>query len=219
MIEASYGPLKGMPERLPDGEVMVWQGRPHWWALAKRALHLRVIAAYFGALVIWLVAAGLADGFAATGSWRKTVWLIGLSFAALCIVMMLAYLYSRTTVYSMTNRRIVMHIGLALPKALNLPYSQIGAASAKVHGDGTADIPLTLLGDDRIAYLHLWPHARPWRLQRPEPMLRCVPDGARVADVLAKQLKAAQPDHAAVPASVSEEKSQDRMPGLAPAAA
>lgn len=218
MIEASYGPLKGMPERLPDGEVLIWQGRPDWWSLAKRALHLPLIAGYFGLLVIWRVAAGLADGFAATGSWRNTVWLVGLSFAALCIVAMLACLYSRTTVYSITNRRVVMHIGLALPVALNLPYSRIGAAAAKIHRDGTADIPLTLLGDGRIAYLHLWPHARPWRLQHPEPMLRSVPDGARVASLLARELKAAQPDHAA--AQVTEEKSQERMPGpLAPAAA
>lgn len=218
MIEASYGPLKGMPERLPDGEVLVWQGRPHWWALARRALHLPAIAAYFGVLLIWPLAAGLTNGFAATGSWRGAVWLLGLALVVLGIVTMLAWLYSRTTVYSMTNRRVVMHIGLALPMALNVPYSQIGAASARIHGDGTADIPLTLLGNDRIAYLHLWPHVRPWRLQHPEPMLRGVPEGARVAELLAKQLKAAQPDHAT--AAASEEKSQERMPGpLAPAAA
>jgi hypothetical protein len=41
-----------------------------------------------------------------------------------------------------------------------------------------------LLPPDRIALLHLWPHARPWRVSRPEPMLRCVPDAAAVARLL-----------------------------------
>jgi hypothetical protein len=31
----------------------------------------------------------------------------------------------------------------------------------------------------RIAYLHLWPHARPWQLKRPQPLLRALPDAAR----------------------------------------
>ena len=218
MIEASYGPLKGMPEVLPEGEHLVWQGRPAWWPLAKRAFHIRAIAVYFGLLVIWRVATGLSDGFSAAGSLKNTLWLAGLSVGVVCIVALLAWFYSRTTVYSITNRRVVMHIGVALPVALNLPFVQIGAAATRVYADGTADIALTLLGDGRIAYLHLWPHARPWLLRQPQPLLRCVADGERVASLLARELKAAQPEHVteAVPAS----KAAEPMPGhLAPAAA
>lgn len=216
MIEASYGPLKGMPEVLPDGEHLIWQGRPSWRSFAVRAFHIRAIAAYFAALVTWRVATGLADGFASAGSLKNTIWLAVLSVAAIGIVTALAWFYSWTTVYSITNRRVVMHIGVALPVALNIPFAQIGAASAKLYANGTADIPLTLLGDGRIAYLHLWPHARPWLLNKPEPMLRCVPDGERVASLLAQQLKAAQPDNIVPVTGQSEE----RMPGhLAPAAA
>ena len=91
MIEASYGPLKGMPEVLPEGEHLVWQGRPAWWPLAKRAFHIRAIAAYFGLLVIWRVATGLSDGFSAAGSLKNTLWLAGLSVGVVCIVALLAW--------------------------------------------------------------------------------------------------------------------------------
>jgi hypothetical protein len=216
MIEASYGPLSGMPEVLPEGEHLIWQGRPSWRSLAMRAFHIRAIAAYFIALVVWRVAAGLSDGFASTGSLKNTVLLTGLAVGAVGIVAALAWFYSWTTVYSITNKRVVMHIGVALPVALNIPFSQIGAASAKLHANGTADIPLTLLGEGRIAYLHLWPHARPWLLNKPEPMLRCVADGERVASLLAQQLKAAQPDNVVT----VQDQTEDLMPGhLAPAAA
>ena len=218
MIEASYGPLKGMPEVLPEGEHLIWQGKPSWWSLARRAFYIRAIAGYFGLLMIWRLALGLSDGFAAGGSLKNTLLLAGISVGVVATVALLAWIYSRTTVYSITNRRVVLHIGVALPVALNLPFSQIGAAAAKVHADGTADIALTLLDDGRIAYLHLWPHARPWQLRQPQPMLRCVADGERVANLLARELKAAQPDH--VLENPADNKAGELMPGhLAPAAA
>jgi hypothetical protein len=43
---------------------------------------------------------------------------------------------------------------------------------------------LSLTGKDRIALLHLWPHARPWRVTQPEPMLRGVPQAQAVAKLL-----------------------------------
>lgn len=218
MIDATYGPLKGMPEVLPEGEVLVWQGRPAWWSLARRALHIRKVAAYFAILVIWRVAAGMSDGFSLSGSSKNTLMLMGLSVVAICIVALLAFAFSRTTVYSITNRRVVMHIGIALPVALNLPFATIGAASARIHSDGTADIPLTIVGDGRIAYLHLWPHARPWLLKHPEPMLRCVADGEKVAAILSRALRAALPENGG--AIYAGEQQDQRMPGqLTPAAA
>jgi hypothetical protein len=36
----------------------------------------------------------------------------------------------------------------------------------------------------------LWPHARPWRMARTEPMLRGIPDVSRVSQILARALAA-----------------------------
>jgi hypothetical protein len=53
-------------------------------------------------------------------------------------------------------------------------------------GRGTGDITLALAGDDKIGFVHLWPHSRPWRLAHPEPMLRCVPNAKEVGQILSR---------------------------------
>ena len=68
---------------------------------------------------------------------------------------------------------------------------------------------MTLAGDARVAYLQLWPHARPFHYRYPQPMLRAAPDGMAVAETLARAMIAAAnargeaaqaPDRAAKPA-------------------
>jgi hypothetical protein len=72
--------------------------------------------------------------------------------------------------------------------SLNVPYTSVGSAALAVYPEGTGDIPLALSTKDRLAYLVLWPHARPWKLKRPQPMLRSVPDAGRVAVILGRNL-------------------------------
>ncbi|MGZ2821903.1 photosynthetic complex putative assembly protein PuhB, partial [Pseudomonas aeruginosa] len=85
------------------------------------------------------------------------------------LLVLLGYLAARTTVYTITSRRLVMRIGIALPMTLNLPFKVIASAAARINSDGTADIPITLVPPNRLAFLILWPHCRPWTLRRPEP--------------------------------------------------
>ena len=84
-----------------------------------------------------------------------------------------------------------MRVGVALPVVVNLPFDLVAAAALRLNHDGTGDIPLTLTGAQRLAYAVLWPHVRPGRVRQPEPMLRAVPDAARVADLLSEALGAA----------------------------
>ncbi len=72
-----------------------------------------------------------------------------------------------------------MRIGIVLTLTLNLPFRVIESAGLRTYADGTGDIPLSLAGKEKIAIIHLWPHARPWRFARPEPMLRAIPDAPR----------------------------------------
>jgi hypothetical protein len=89
-------------------------------------------------------------------------------------------------VYTLTDRRIVMRIGIVLTVAYNLPLKRIESADLLDLGHGVADIALTLEPDTRIAWLHLWPHVRPWRVARTQPMLRGLRDGAAVSALLAR---------------------------------
>ena len=81
-----------------------------------------------------------------------------------------------------------MRIGIALPITFNLPFAIIETAAVKQNPDSSGDIALTLSADNRLAFLVLWPHARPWRLARPEPMLRELPEAERAAGILARAL-------------------------------
>ncbi len=75
-----------------------------------------------------------------------------------------------------------------MPITVNLPFKQIDGAGLRLHADGTGDMPLKLSRRDRLAVLAIWPHMRPWRLTRPEPMLRSVANAGGVADILSAAL-------------------------------
>ncbi|AWN49877.1 phosphopantetheine adenylyltransferase [Methylobacterium terrae] len=166
-------------------------------SLARRAFHVDLVALYFG---------GLA-AFQAYSSGRLAAsWPVLLAGAlALAILFALAFGASRTTVYSLTDRRLMLRIGIALQMDINLPLKEIEGAGFHRFGDGSGDLPLRLKPGVRLAYLHLWPHARPWRLTRPEPMLRCVPEAEAIAKRIAAALAEAngQPVQALPPAPVA----------------
>lgn len=202
MNEFDHEPVRGLPEHLPAGERILWQGAPRFAALARRAFHVRKLAFYCGLLLAWRVAAGVSDGETLGAIAVSAVWVVPFALVAVGLPLLLAWLYARTTVYTITNRRVVMRFGVALPMSLNLPFRLIVAAGVRSYADGTGDVTLTLTGPDRIAYLHLWPNARPWRIARPEPMLRCIPAAAQVADVLADALATAAPAVAPQPTEI-----------------
>lgn len=186
-----HEPIRGLPEPLPPGERILWQGTPSWRALARRALHVDKLALYFALLLLVRGATALADGSGMAGALIAMLELSPLALAALGVLTLLAWLMGRATVYTITDRRVVLRIGIALPLVINLPFKIVRAAGLRTFADGTGDLPLTLAETGKLGFIHLWPHARPWRLSRPEPMLRAVPDAAQVATILARALAAA----------------------------
>ena len=176
---------RGLPEPLPPGERILWQGAPSVAGAAMRIFHARLVAAWFA------LASLLGAGAAAEGSAAFAVVVTLLAGAvALGLLMLFAWLVHRTTVYTITDRRIVMRVGIALPITLNLPFAMTEGAGLRLFSDGSGDIPVQLRKGERVAYLHLWPHARPWRVSQPEPMLRSVPEAEKVASLLARALTA-----------------------------
>jgi hypothetical protein len=184
-------PVYGLPEELPPGEQVLWQGAPRWQSLAVRAFHARKLALYFGVLLAWRGAATLADGGSLGEAAVAVLWLVPLAVATLGIVALLAWWSCRTTVYTVTNRRVAMRIGIVLTITLNLPFRVIESVGLRSYRDGTGDLALSLSGKDKIALIHLWPHARPWRFARPEPMLRAIPEAERVGALLSQAMAAA----------------------------
>ena len=179
--EHEFEPVRGLPEVLPAGETLLWQGSPDAWALARSAFHLRKLVAYFALLVLVRVAVSMGQGATAAEMLVAAGWTALLGATAIGLLAVIALLAARAAVYTLTDKRVVMRIGIVLTLTFNIPYKRIAAAGLHVQADGSGDIPLTLAGGDRIAWLHLWPHARAWRLAHPEPMLRCIPQATEVA--------------------------------------
>jgi len=192
-MSAGAARLQGLPEPLPAGETILWQGRPCWRALALRAFHVRKVAIYFAALMVWRGADTLIHSGSAARAAISAAWMMLPALIAVGVLSLLAWLYARSTLYTITSRRVVMQFGVALPMTFNIPFRLIGAAAFRTYPDGSGDIPLSTTGDDRIAYLLLWPNVRPWRFGRAEPMLRAVADVARAAEVLTEAVRAATP--------------------------
>jgi hypothetical protein len=180
--------IRGIDERLPPGERVLWQGAPDWRVLAVCALHVRKVALYFGLLVLWQMAASVAAGRTAGETAIGAAGLVLMAAVVAGLLAGFAWLSARTTIYAITTRRVVMRVGVAMPIFVNLPFTGIEAAALRPLARGCGDIPLALTRDVRLAYLHLWPHARPWQIAHPQPMLRAVPDAECIAALLAEQL-------------------------------
>ena len=181
---------RGLPERLPDGERLLWQGAPDWRRLALHVFHVRGLALYFGVILAYCLAAAMMEGAAPFDAAVSTAKLAGAALVPIGFLAVYAWLVARSTVYSVTDQRVVMQFGLALPMTINLPFRKIESAAIKQRKDGFGDISLLLNSGDKLAYLVLWPHARPWRLARSEPTFRAVPDASRVGQLLARALAA-----------------------------
>ena len=193
--------IRGLPPGvLPDDERLIWQGAPSWKGLAHRALHIRKLALYFAALLVWC-AVSIRSAGQPVQAVVPVLWLAALGSVALGLIALFAWLMARTTTYIITSERIIMRFGIALTMSVNLPLRRIEAASLRVRRDGSGDIPLSLSGPQRIGYLLLWPHVRPWRVMHTEPMLRAIPDAARVAQLLGRAL-AASAEQPALPVPV-----------------
>jgi Bacterial PH domain len=183
--EHEFEAALGLPEPLPNGEHILWQGSPDWKALAIQVLHVRPISLYFLAMLAWRFGATLVEGAGVPAALLSIALPLPLALLAIGILLLLAWLVSRTTVYTVTDQRVVMRIGIVLCITFNLPYRTIEAADMRLNPDGTGDISLALLTGSQIAYANLWPHARPWQIKRTQPTLRCIPNVRNVGQILA----------------------------------
>lgn len=180
----------GVPGGLPEDERILWQGKPDWRRLATRALHLRKVAVYFLVLLLARQLLLLRDGAPlaeVSGSALQTAVLGG---AAIGLLALLAWLLARASVYTLTSRRLIMSFGVALPVSLNVPFSRLDAADLKEFADGSGDIVLRPRAGERLSFIVLWPHVKPFSFGRAQPMLRAITSVADVAGLLADAIAA-----------------------------
>ena len=191
--EHDIEPVPGLPGRLPDGEFIVWQGQPAFKTVMTRLLRARWIAAYFAIAALWSVAVGINNS--------ETAWqFVGrISFIAVAAVILFALmaLYARavakTSLYTLTNHRVVMRVGIAISASFNLPFAQISGADFRVGSDGSGDVALTLKSGHGLSGSVFFPHQRGGLWRKLSPQMICLADAKAVAEKLATQLKAYTP--------------------------
>lgn len=201
---------RGLPEPLPVGEHILWQGSPDERLLARCAFHTRKLAVYFGLLLQLRGAFVLSD----TGDWllatKAILWVLPVFAAAWLAIFWLARLSARTSVYTITDKRVVMRVGIVLSLSFNLPFKQIEGARLKSLTGSAGDISLTIAPPTRLAYLNFWPHARPWKLAAAEPMLRSIANVNDVAKILMDAWSAATA-HGATVSQPSAARPQENL--------
>jgi hypothetical protein len=183
-------PVRGLPEELPGGETLLWQGAPDWRVLARDAFAARTCGYYFAALALWRGWAIWDAGGSGAEIASGVTWLLLLGLVVMGLLSLMAWVAATTTCYTITTRRVVMRIGFLLTLTINLPFRWIGAADLKLNRDGSGNLALSLTGKTRLAYLVLWPNVRPWHMVRAQPALRAIPDAGEVGELLSAAMQA-----------------------------
>ena len=179
--------------QLIPGERVLWRGRPAWRAVMRDVLHVRIIMGYFAVILLWGFAADRSDGWQPLYMLWRGVPVLTMMLAMFGACALFAWAICRTTTYELTTERCVLHYGVALTASLCIPLRRIAAVGLQERGDGTGDILLTPKPGTRLRYVKLWPHARPWRWSRAEPMLRGIPNAVGLGKVISEAVAAIAP--------------------------
>ena len=185
MTEYEDEPVEGLPDFLPEGETMVWQGRPTVAAMARRVFFIPHLALYFGLLIAGHTVYRLMEGVSAAQVMGTFVWQAGLTATVLVLLAWLARSYAASVMYTLTSERLVIRSGVALPMMVNIPIEQITAADMRVYRDGTGDIVLTPVADRKLHWVLLWPNVSAWYSRPIRPLLRGLAEPHRAADAFA----------------------------------
>lgn len=169
----AFGDRMGTPAA---DEKVLWKGRPAVSLLARSAFRAHTLGLYMAALsVIALV----------TGNTTAAAVVAVMGVALVAMLYFLAWLSARSTLYILTDARLIMRIGIAIETRINIPLKQVTSAHLRPRGPDHGDIAFELNGERLLSTLLLWPHVRPWHYAMPQPMVRSIPDAAHVAQMIA----------------------------------
>lgn len=186
--EHDHEPVPGLPGRLPRGEIILWQGAPASGLVSRQITKTRWIAGYFAILAIWNASAGIYDGQTAGAILFSTAALVIMAALAIGLLEAFAWGVHRTTMYTITNKRVVMRIGVALSATFNLPFTRIVSVDMREDANGAGDLALTLAPGDKLSWLVFWPHVRGFRKGALMPQMICLTDVAIAGNVLSAAL-------------------------------
>lgn len=170
----AFGDRMGTPQ---SDETVLWKGRPQVALLARTAFHTRTFGLYMIGLTVVAIGLGKTDAALVAAV---------LGAVLIALLYLLAWATARSTLYILTDTRMIMRIGTAIETRVNIPLKQVTGAHLRMRGQDHGDIAFELSGERLLGNLLLWPHVRPWHYAMPQPMLRAVPDAGHVAEMIAE---------------------------------
>jgi len=162
---------------------VLWEGAPEPRALTRHLLFIRPVTAYFALMVTWWIVAQ-PTSVRGAAFWGPLVLQVLLVALVLGGAVGLGRWIANATTYAITDRRLVMRIGVVFPITVNIPLAYVQGAQLRTFADGTGQIAIQLDPKEKLAWVVLFPHVRSWRFGRPEPLLRGLGDPAAVGAVL-----------------------------------
>ena len=185
----AFEPIRGLPERPPEGEVILWQGQPNWLRLTVDSLNLWWVLAYFIFLFVWRFIS-VSDLMPIDQALLVSFPFLALALIVALLLLLIGFIQAKATVYTITNKRVVMRIGAALTLTLNLPFTEIENAAIAPSSKNFGSIAIDTKSDAKVSFLVLLAHVRAWHFKKPQPSLRCIPNATEVAKILANAAKA-----------------------------
>ena len=176
---------KNILDAIPNGESILWKGRPSLWGFSWNLFGLKWITLYLSMLSIVSVARFFASDFYTAFYVDFLPFFLSGIFASI-ILIGLAATQTYSTVYIITENRVIIKTGAALSFLISMPFKKIKEVNLQKRGASIGTISFELLSEKRVPYISCWPSVRPWKFKRTQPAFSCVRSVDEVATILRK---------------------------------
>ena len=176
---------KNILDAIPNGESILWKGRPSLWGFSWNLFGLKWITLYLSMLSIVSVARFFASDFYTAFYVDFLPFFLSGIFASI-ILIGLAATQTYSTVYIITENRVIIKTGAALSFLISMPFKKIKEVNLQKRGASIGTISFELLSEKRVPYISCWPSVRPWKFKRTQPAFSCIGSVDEVATILRK---------------------------------
>ena len=176
---------KNILDAIPNGESILWKGRPSLWGFSWNLFGLKWITLYLSMLSIVSVARFFASDFYTAFYVDFLPFFLSGIFASI-ILIGLAATQTYSTVYIITENRVIIKTGAALSFLISMPFKKIKEVNLQKRGASIGTISFELLSEKRVPYISCWPSVRPWKFKRTQPAFSCIGAVDEVATILRK---------------------------------
>ena len=183
--KTKFEALKNILDAIPNGESILWKGRPSLWGFSWNLFGLEWITLYLSMLSIVSVARFFASDFYTAFYVDFLPFFLSGIFASI-ILIGLAATQTYSTVYIITENRVIIKTGAALSFLISMPFKKIKEVNLQKRGASIGTISFELLSEKRVPYISCWPSVRPWKFKRTQPAFSCIGSVDEVATILRK---------------------------------